>query len=82
MREIEELSQQLEKAFNLNLIENYYVCPFFIDIDFPSRDDFTVKSMMLVRDYINKTYRDVDGVDYMPILNRLRVYLCPNKKND
>lgn len=80
MKTLDELSQQLGKAFQLNLIENYYICDFFIDIDFSSREESTIKKAFLLRDYINNTYKDIDGVDYMPIINRLRIYLCRNKK--
>lgn len=78
MKNLDDLHNALKTASTKSLIEDFRVHEFFLDIVFSSertnrRKEETQKILKL-RDYIKTTYQDVHAVDYMPLLNQLRLY--------
>lgn len=78
MKDLMDLKVALRVASDKQLIEDYLIETYYLDIDF--RTDSThrtgdyVKKILDLRDYIRTNYSDVHAIDYMPILNRLRLY--------
>lgn len=79
MKCLTDLKCGLLEASNKMLIESFFVHLFHLDIDFPIQDrvhrsrEETLKILKL-KDYIRDNYSDVQAIDYMPLLNRLRLY--------
>lgn len=76
MRSIDDLKDALTGAYHKRLIHNVEFHSLFIDIDFSLRDEPTRLKMMQLRDYILASYKEVRGAEYLPIMNRLRLYVC------
>lgn len=76
MKSIEDLKSALALAHQKKLIHNFEFHSLFIDIDFCVRDEETRQKMLQLRDYILASYEAAREVEYMPVMNRLRVYIC------
>jgi hypothetical protein len=76
MKTLSDLTDVLAIAFQRNLIDNFYVQSCFIDIDFSQRDEATMCKIEQLRDYIYANYPKIHAIDYMPIIHRLRLYVC------
>ena len=76
MKSLNDLKDVLAVAFNKNLIENFYTHSHFIDIDFLDRTETEMMKAHQLKNYIQANYEHVRDVEYMPIINRIRVYIC------
>jgi hypothetical protein len=76
MKHLNDLSEGLKRAKELGLIHTFDINSVFIDVNFIERTPGHVEKVISLRDYIYLNYKDVIGIDYMPLFNRLRVYLC------
>lgn len=72
MKPFSDLQTALEQANSKNLIEKYLIERVFLDIDFHHMTSPEV--VLKLRDYIKENYDIVTAADYMPLLNRLRLY--------
>lgn len=76
MKSINDLKDALAVAFNKNLIANFYTHSHFIDIDFLDRTEDQMLKIYQLKSYIQATYDHVRDVEYLPVINRIRVYIC------
>lgn len=79
MRDFADLHLALKRANDSNLIDTFSIHNFYLDIDFhisstSSREKHEVQKILKLRDFIKDNYDFVHCVDYMPGLNRLRLY--------
>lgn len=79
MRDFKDLHFALKTANETNLIDNFSIYTFYLDIDFHiinkhSREKDQIQKILKLRDFIRDNYDCVQCVDYMPGLNRLRLY--------
>lgn len=78
MRDLTDLKFALQKAAEMTLIDNFSVQMHYLDIDFhlghENRTPGSVDRILILRDFIRMNYREVVAADYMPLLNRLRLY--------
>lgn len=78
MRDLIDLKFALKTASDKRLIEEFCVHTHYLDIDFitcrEGRSKEALNKILSLRDYIRSNYAEVHAVDYMPILNRLRLY--------
>jgi hypothetical protein len=78
MKDLIDLKCALRTACDSQLIDEFLVKSHYIDIDFKTdahyRTGEYVGRILALRDYIKSHYDDVHAIDYMPIMNRLRLY--------
>lgn len=78
MKDLTDLKCALQKASDKQLIEEFCVQSHYLDIDFrvdgDGRSRECIQRILTLRDYIKQNYQDVVAADYMPLLNRLRLY--------
>lgn len=78
MKDLHDLKIALKMAKNKQLIHEFCIETYYLDVDFDTtphhRTTQYVEKILSLRDYIKAHYSDVRAIDFMPLLNRLRLY--------